>query len=187
VFAPTVRRAPAAQRTPRRSSGEALVAVGLALLASLAAVIAWVAEPVRIGSDSMRPTLLPGDHVLVDKVSPHGRDWRRGDRVAFHRPETGELVVKRVAGLGGDEVAIEDGVLLVNGHPVAEPYADPGAIDGVYFGPVRVPSGRVFVLGDNRGNSQDSRTFGPVPERDLEGRVVAVLWPPSRWSDVDPH
>ena len=80
--------------------------------------------------------------------------------------------------------AIEDGVLVVDGHPVEEPYADPESIDSVYFGPVRVPAGAVLVLGDNRANSLDSRAFGPIRADELQGRVVAVVWPPTRWAGV---
>ena len=83
--------------------------------------------------------------------------------------------------VGGDTVAIEDGVLVVDGRRRAEPYADARAIDSVYFGPVRVPRGSLFVLGDNRANSADSRAFGAVPARDVIGRARARVWPPARW------
>jgi signal peptidase I len=83
--------------------------------------------------------------------------------------------------LAGDRVGLEDGVLVVNGRRVREGYADPEAIDSVYFGPVTVPAGRVFVLGDNRANSQDSRDFGAVPTKNIMGRAIARVWPPGRW------
>ena len=156
--------------------------MAVVLLVLLAGSVAWGAEPMRIVSDSMQPTLRPGDHVLVEKVTRHSREWRRGDLAAFRLPGTGELAVKRVVALGGDLVAIEDGVLVVDGHPVEEPYADPQAIDSVYFGPARVPSGALFLLGDNRRNSLDSRVFGSITEDELQGRVVAVVWPPTRWA-----
>jgi len=76
-------------------------------------------------------------------------------------------------------LGIEDGILVVNGQPVTERYLDQSRVDGVYYGPVTVAPGCVFMLGDNRANSVDSRTFGPVPAADLVGRVELRLWPPS--------
>ena len=105
-----------------------------------------------------------------------GRDWQRQDVVALRRGEV--LLVKRVVATAGDRVAIRDGRLVVNGERVREPWSAPRLIDSTYFGPVDVPEGSVFVLGDNRSESIDSRDFGPVPVRQLEGRVVASLWPP---------
>ena len=141
-----------------------------------------VAEPFAIPSDSMAPTLSRGDHVLVDKLAYRGRATpRRGELVVFRAPGTGEIMLKRVVAVGGDTVAIEDGVLIVNGARRLEPYADPDAIDSVYFGPVTVAAHSVFVLGDSRGDSTDSRSFGSVATSDLIGRARARIWPPSRW------
>jgi signal peptidase I len=153
------------------------VVVAAMVLAALAAV-RFVAEPFRVPSGSMVPTLRSGDSVLVEKLS---RGARRGDLVVFRRPGNGEIMLKRVVALGGDSVAIEDGALYVDGHRRHEAYANPQAIDGVYFGPVRVPRGSLFALGDNRGDSLDSRQFGAVPTRRVIGRVVARVWPPGRW------
>ena len=155
------------------------------LVALAAAVLVFVrlavAEPFSIPSQSMAPTLDAGDHVLVDKLSGTAH---RGDLVVFHAPRSGEIMLKRVVAVGGDRVGIEDGRLVVNGRRPAEPYADPDAIDSVYFGPVTVARGSVFVLGDNRADSRDSRQFGAVPARDLIGRARARIWPPSRWGSV---
>ncbi|MEA2240630.1 MAG: signal peptidase [Solirubrobacteraceae bacterium] len=142
-----------------------------------------LAEPFRIDSGSMLPTLRAGDRVLVDKRAYRDALPRRGDLVVFHAPRTGDVTLKRAVGLPGDAVAIEDGVLVVNGGRRVEPYADPDAIDSVYFGPVRVPAGAVFVLGDNRADSIDSREFGAVSRGRLMGRVQVRLWPPVRWGD----
>jgi signal peptidase I len=131
----------------------------------------------------MLPTLRAGDRVLVDKRAYRDALPRRGDLVVFHAPRTGDVTLKRAVGLPGDTVAIEDGVLVVNGGRRVEPYADPDAIDSVYFGPVRVPAGAVFVLGDNRADSIDSREFGAVSRGRLMGRVQVRLWPPVRWGD----
>jgi signal peptidase I len=144
---------------------------------------ALLAEPFRIVSSSMTPTLRAGDQVLVDKRAYRSVLPRRGDLVVFREPRTRAVTLKRAVGLPGDMVAIEDGVLVVNTRPQREAYADPDAIDSVYFGPVRVGAGSVFVLGDNRADSIDSRDFGVVAQDDLIGRVRLRLWPPGRWGE----
>jgi len=135
----------------------------------------WVAEPLVVRTSSMSPTLEPGERVLTWKVGAGDATWHRGDVVSLRRD--GQVWVKRVVAVGGDTVGLRDGRLVVDGHVVHEPWSDPELIDSVYFGPVRVPAGSVFVMGDNRGNSEDSRSFGAVPESELTGRVVAVVWP----------
>lgn len=135
----------------------------------------WVAEPLVVRTSSMSPTLEPGERVLTWKVGAGDATWQRGDVVSLRHD--GQVWVKRIVAVGGDTVGLRDGRLVVDAHVVDEPWADPRLIDSVYFGPVRVPVGTVFVMGDNRGNSEDSRTFGPVPESALTGRVVAVVWP----------
>ena len=150
---------------------------------ALVLVRAVLAEPFRIDSGSMLPTLRAGDQVLVDKRAYRDALPRRGDLVVFHAPRTGDVTLKRAVGLPGDTVAIEDGVLVVNGRRQTEPYAAPDAIDSVYFGPERVGAEAVFVLGDNRADSIDSRAFGAVPRSDLMGEVRVRLWPPARWGD----
>ncbi|RPF27138.1 signal peptidase I [Georgenia muralis] len=147
-----------------------VVVVGTALLLRVF-VVGWY--PVL--SDSMAPTVASGDHVVVDRVT-----WRlggpdRGDLVTFVSPEDGTALLKRVVAVGGDEVRIDDALLVVNGAVVDEPYVDHARIDATYFGPVRVPAGHVFVLGDNRFGSIDSRVFGPVDLEDVTGRVVHTL------------
>lgn len=141
-------------------------------LAGVVAVVALgraeVAEPLRVNSDSMTPTLQRGDHVLIEKIRP----VRRGDLVAFTSPQDRVLTVKRVVGRAGDRVELRDGALYVNDERIAEPTIDPVRIDGTYLGPVTVPPGQFFVLGDNRANSVDSRSFGPVAAEAVTGRVL---------------
>ena len=120
----------------------------------------------------MAPTVAQGATVLVDRVSPHLTGLRHGDLVTFSEPETGDATLKRVVGLPGDVVAIEDAVTLVDGEPVSEPYVDRDTIDGLYYGPVSVPAGHVLLLGDDRERSIDSRDYGPVPLDDVTGRVL---------------
>lgn len=141
----------------------------------------FVAEPFRIPSASMAPTLRTGDHVVVDKLAFRIGDAHRGQIAVLREPGSGDLLLKRIVAVAGDVVGIEDGVLVVNRRRPVEPYADPASIDSEYFGPVTVPAGAVFVLGDNRSNSVDSRDFGVVPVTNLVGRVRARVWPVSRW------
>jgi signal peptidase I len=146
------------------------------LLVIIASVAGWLPmQLMRVGSDSMAPTTPTGSLVVVDRWSG---PVERMDVVAVE-PLDGEgpMLVKRAVAVGGDEVAIEDGVLVVNGAPVCEPTIDPLLIDAEYFGPVTVPAGHLFLLGDNRANSIDSREFGTVPADDVRGHVVLRLWP----------
>jgi signal peptidase I len=151
----------------------------LLLLLVVAAVVvgrAVAVTPVTVSSESMVPTLARGDVVLVDKAVWRLRGPHRGQLVVFdaadHQP-----TLKRMVAVGGDTVEIRDAILYVNGRRVPEPYVDHSRIDGLYFGPVRVPDDRVFVLGDNRSNSIDSRAYGPVARRALIGTAVLGLWP----------
>jgi len=160
---------------PRHGAGAWLL-TGFVLLVLV--VVVFVAEPFAIPSRSMAPTLLPGDQVLVDKTAYRRGEPRRGDLVTFERG--GDVQLKRIVGLPGDRVELRDGVLTVDGRARREPYVDLTRIDSVYFGPVTVPAGTVFVMGDNRGDSRDSREYGPVDQDDVIGRVALRLWPLER-------
>jgi signal peptidase I len=177
--APPAAPATAGAHKRRRPSG---ITVGIALIVLLALVRIFVAEPFKIPSESMEPTLKPGDQALVNKLA--GKPPRRGQLIVFHAPRTGDVTLKRVVAVSGDTVGLEDGVLVVDGHKVREPYANTKSIDSVYFGPVRVRPGTVFVLGDNRGNSEDSRDFGAVRTDNIIGQAVARVWPPARWGST---
>jgi signal peptidase I len=162
----------------------------------------FVVQAFFIPSGSMEPTLDPGDRVLVQKVV-YGPD--RGDVIVFsdpqgRRPERGlvggfvhwlaatlgierpehEDFIKRVIGLPGETVELRDGRLFVDGARIHQPYLK-GAVDTRDYGPVRVPGGALFVLGDDRLNSNDSRFgLGFVPVDKVVGRAFAIVWPPSR-------
>jgi signal peptidase I len=157
----------------------------LSLVIVFGAVRPFVAEPFYVSSRSMLPTLKPHDRVLAAKFAYHLGKPRRGELVVFENPDNpNENLIKRVVGLPGDTVAIKDAVLYVNGDRVREPYVNYRLIDASYFGPVEVPKGYVFTMGDNRANSVESRSFGAVPEEDLLGRVTLRLWPVDRAGDV---
>jgi signal peptidase I len=152
------------------------------LLAVLLAAVAggwWLRGNVlgsyRVESGSMEPTLCAGDRVLVDKrVS--GPDLQRGDLVVVTPPGEQQLVVKRVVGLPGDRLAIRDALLFVNGHKVKEPYVDHKSIDALFYGPLAVPSRQIYVMGDNRADSIDSRDYDGVPFDSVQGRVLLRWW-----------
>ena len=150
-----------------------LVVVPLVVLVAVLLVTAL--EPLRVSSQSMHPTLEAGDQVVVDKLSVHWRPPVEGELIVFREPDHHALVVKRVVALSGQSVAIEDAELVVDGVVRHEPQVDRSRIDSTYFGPVTVPPLSVFVLGDNRSESIDSRTYGSVPLDDVVGRVVLTF------------
>ncbi|KGN31652.1 signal peptidase I [Knoellia sinensis KCTC 19936] len=147
-----------------------LVLAALLLVALFAAV-----EPLRVASGSMSPALEVGDRVVVDKVTLRFDSPRAGELVVFREPDGGELVVKRVVALGGQTVGLEDAVLMVDGVARHEAGIDLSRIDSTYFGPVTVPADSVFVLGDNRADSIDSRSYGSIAVDALVGRVVLAF------------
>jgi signal peptidase I len=167
VAAPSTRR-----WTARRYLSGLAVVLLLLVVGSVTGLLP--VQVMRVDSGSMTPTIAIGDLLVVDRLA--GPVDRR-DVVVVPHPETGDLLVKRAVGLGGDQVAIEDGVLVVDGRAVCEPSIDPARQDGVWFGPVTVPAGEVFLMGDDRDSSIDSRDFGPVPVADVVGQVGLRVWP----------
>lgn len=190
----------------------------LLVIAAVFAVIiikTFVIQAFWIPSGSMIPTLQPGDRVLVCRFCYWFDDISRGDVIVFSNPHPGAVpdrgvvggffhwlgqgtglgsggqtdYVKRVIGLPGDVIEIRTGTLYVNGQETPEPYLDPVDPDTRSFGPVTVPSGDLFVMGDNRSHSGDSRFppgqgLGSVPERTVIGQVFVRIWPPSRVGGV---
>jgi signal peptidase I len=156
------------------------VAIVIAALAVAFVVKTFLIQAFFIPSASMFPTLQDQDRVLVNKLSYRIHEVNRGDLVVFGRPPaepaTGiNELVKRVVGLEGEEVSARNGVVLIDGRPLREPYLE--GVPTADMAPVRVPEGHVFVMGDNRGNSRDSRFFGPVDERLIVGRAFVKVWP----------
>ena len=134
-------------------------------------------EPRVVTSPSMEPMLHVGSTVLVDKLTPRLRGVAIDDMVVFTSPEDGGDAVKRGVAVAGQTVALRDAVLHVDGVAVDEPQVDLSRIDGTWFGPVTVDEDAVFVMGDSRAGSIDSRVYGSVPLEEIRGRVVATLWP----------
>ncbi len=134
-----------------------------------------------VPTESMVPTLLVGDRVFANKFIYRFAEPERGDIVVFEDVEGGEDdLIKRVVAIPGDRVRVNAGVLKVNGEFQEEPYVKPQFPDGNIYGPEKVPEGYVFVMGDNRGNSADSRVFGLLPIENIEGEAFVRFWPPSR-------
>lgn len=138
-------------------------------------VINALSARVRVENISMKPTLQPGEFLLVNRVAYKIGEPAIGDIIVFHAPGASDLdYIKRVVGLPGDHVKIGDGVVYVNDQPLYEPYiSDPPR----YSGEWDVPTGQLFVLGDNRNNSSDSHMWGFVPYEDVVGRALLIYWP----------
>ena len=162
-------------------------AIGLALLMK-----AFLFQAYYIPSPSMNPTLLEGDRILVNKQSYNLHSVNRGDLVVFSAQEksSGEDdLIKRVIGLPGEFVTVEEGRMEINGGLLLEPYLPLQTEVNPFATPTncvnrteeisgcRIPDDHVFVMGDNRNNSRDSRFFGPVPIEDIEGRAFIRIWP----------
>lgn len=143
-----------------------------------------VSARIRVESVSMQPTLNPDDFVIVNKLAYRLGSPSRGDVIVFkYPPDPGsEPYIKRVIGLPGDRVHIADGDVYVNGILLIEPYLPEATRRG---GDWLVPGGNLFVLGDNRNNSSDSRAWGMVPLDLVIGKAALVYWPPQKWGSLD--
>jgi signal peptidase I len=141
----------------------------------------FVVEAYRIPTESMVPTLEVGDRVLASKFIYRIFEPERGDIVVFDSvDEDDQTLIKRVVGLAGDEIQVQGGVLYVNDEAQEEPYLNDADQFRSYYGPTVVPEGHIFVMGDNRGNSADSRVFGPLPLENLKGEAFMRFWPVSK-------
>jgi signal peptidase I len=139
----------------------------------------------RIESHSMEPNFYEDQFVLVNKLAYRLGEPARGDVVVFNNPANPkEDYIKRIIGLPGDTVEFADGTAYVNGLPLDEPYVRPPTYGAVSSAPVLVPADHIFVMGDNRPNSRDSRAFGPLTEDLIVGRAWLRVWPFSEWGTV---
>ncbi|HBG00753.1 MAG TPA: signal peptidase I [Firmicutes bacterium] len=164
-------------RKPKSQIRELVETVGSAVLIA-AFIMIFIARAYTVNGDSMLPTLHHGERLLVDKISYRFVDPSRGEIIVFKNPsDTNEQFVKRVIGLPGDEVAIVQGVVYINGQPVGEDYTLAPARIG--FTSQIVPEDTYFVLGDNRNNSEDSRfnRVGFLPRDLIIGRAIWRYWP----------
>jgi len=180
--------------------GIVIVALGLAL-----GIQAFLIKPYKIPSESMVPTLEIGQRVLVNRVANNFTDPKRGDVVVFKAPVEAqsnacaapppaglpcvtpstrkgpETFIKRVVGLEGDRLKIENGKVVRNGKPEDNPAAQRcESGDCTFTNEIRVPKGHLWLMGDNRGASSDSRVWGPVPRDWIIGEAFSTYWPPKR-------
>jgi len=146
----------------------------------------FIAEPRYIPSDSMFPTLEVGDRIVVEKVSYYFSSPDFQDIVVFHQPEllhnfgydADQAFIKRVIGDSRETIALRNGNVYLNGMKIKEPYIkEPPKYE---LSPIKVPKHKLFVLGDNRNNSNDSHVWGFLPENKVIGRAVFRFWPPDR-------
>lgn len=156
-----------------------IVAIGLATLFTR-----FVMQPYEIPSGSMEQTIEVGDRVFSEKVSYMFGDPVQGDIITFEDPADSERVlIKRVIATGGQTVDLRDGVVYVDGVPLDEPYTQGKPSNDLNSGityPYTVPEGHVWVMGDNRTNSADSRAFGAIPLESVTGHAVLRYWPLDR-------
>jgi signal peptidase I len=148
-------------------------------------LIAFVAQAFRVQGTSMEPLLLDGERIVVNKFVYRFRSIERGDVVVFWFPQNPSLsFVKRVVALPGDRIEIRSGVLHVNGVAWKEPYLPEGFRDNDDHPPTEVRKGYYFVLGDHRRSSNDSRSWGEVPEKYIYGKAVFRFWPFARMGPI---
>lgn len=177
----------AARADSETSVGRWLLETAFLVLAAFAlaqGIKAFIVQPFVIPTGSMRPTILEQDRVLAEKITYRfARDPQRGDIVVFDDP-LGQhpQLIKRVIAVAGQTVDVKDDRVLVDGKPIAEPYTygkptTPGTVEL----PVTVPDGYVWLMGDNRPNSGDSRFFGARPVSTVRGRAMWTYWPLNRF------
>jgi signal peptidase I len=182
-----------AEHEPRReqSFGRWLVETALLVLLAFAlaqGIKAFIVQPFVIPTGSMRPTIIEEDRVLAEKLTYRFvREPRAGDIVVFDDPMGQHpQLIKRVIAVGGQTIDLLDDTVYVDGEPLDEPYirgkiTAPGTISL----PHQIPQGQVWLMGDNRPNSGDSRFFGPRPVESVRGRAFWTYWPPSRFGSLN--
>jgi signal peptidase I len=199
-------RASAKKQKPARNSLVELAMIVAVALALALGIQAFLVKPFSIPSESMVPTLEIGQRVLVDRVGYRFGDPDRGDIVVFKPPAGADsescgvehpsdqpcprgtversdtTFIKRVVGVPGDRLKVLEGRVYINGERQDEPFArlDPECAMCNLPRAIAIPEGRYFMMGDNRGASEDSRAWGPVPKEWIIGKAFATYWPPRR-------
>ena len=164
------------EKSPLGEAFESIVvAIILAVLIRL-----FVVEPFYIPSGSMEPTLKEHDRIIVSKLNYRFQDPKRGDIIVFKYPvDPKRNFVKRLIATGGETVQIKNSKLYIDDRPEPEDYL-PRGLRFKDFGPVKVPPGSYFMMGDNRNNSEDSRVWGFLPKDLIVGKALVIYWPPAR-------
>ncbi|MGC2718083.1 MAG: signal peptidase I [Candidatus Acidiferrales bacterium] len=164
---------PQLRRELRSWTRDLAVALGLALV-----IIIFLYQPVKVEGTSMAPLLSDQEHIFINKIVYRFEPIDRGDVVVFWYPlDRSKSFIKRVVALPGETLEIRFGHVYINGKEVAEPYVPANYLDGSSYGPVQIPAGNYFVMGDHRDSSNDSRVFGPVGRPYIYGKAVFAYWP----------
>ena len=193
----------------KKSTSSSLLELVLIVATALALALgiqAFLVKPYRIPSESMEPTLQVGQRVLVNRIGTRFTDPKVGDIIVFHPPQGSQdnrcgvppvagracslptrgrsdvNFIKRVVGAPGDRISIVDGRVIRNGRPTVEKFIKPctGGEECSFPKAITVPKDYYFMMGDNRGSSDDSRFWGPVPKKWIIGAAFATYWPPGR-------
>jgi signal peptidase I len=159
------------RRLLRETIAAVLPAVVIALFVNVFVAQAAMVED----GPSMQPNLYVGYRMMTEKISYRFHEPRRGDIVIAETGKAGVNLVKRVIGLPGETIESREGHTYINGQPIDEPWVQ--YFGGRYLPPTLIPEGHVFIIGDNRPVSRDSRTIGALPIDQIEGRVVFIYWP----------
>jgi signal peptidase I len=147
-------------------------------LAIAGVVIVFLYQPVKVEGNSMLPELTDQERIFINKFIYRFENIHRGDVVVFWYPlDPAKSYIKRVIGLPGETVRLINGDVFVNGRKLEEPYVPPEYRDEQTLGPIHIPPGEFFVLGDHRSSSNDSRIWGNVERRFIYGKAVFVYWP----------
>jgi signal peptidase I len=149
------------------------VALGLALV-----IIIFLYQPVKVEGTSMAPLLSDQERIFINKFVYRFEPIDRGDVVVFWYPlDRSKSFIKRVVALPGETLEIRFGHVYINGQEMPEPFVPANYLDGSIYGPVQIPAGNYFVMGDHRDSSNDSRVFGPVGRPYIYGKAVFAYWP----------
>jgi signal peptidase I len=167
------RSMPQLRRELRSWTRDLAVALGLALV-----IIVFLYQPVKVEGTSMAPLLSDQERIFINKFVYRFEPIERGDVVVFWYPlDHSKSFIKRVIGLPGETIEVRASHVYVNGKELMEPYVPSNYLDGSSYGPVQIPDGNYFVMGDHRDSSNDSRMFGPVRRPYIYGKAVFGYWP----------
>jgi len=177
---PELEATPAPQTKPRNEMRQWVRDLLVSVVVSVV-IITCLYQPVRVEGTSMQPELRNSDRLFINKFVYHFEGISRGDIVVFHYPlNPKESFIKRVIGLPGDHIRIDQGTVYINGKALKEPYVPARYRDHRSMAAGVVPPHEYFVMGDHRNISEDSRDFGPVPRSDIYGKASFVYWPASQ-------
>jgi signal peptidase I len=168
------------RRELRTWARDLIVALGMAMV-----IIIFFYQPVKVEGTSMAPLISDQERIFINKFVYRFEPIERGDVVVFWYPlDRTKSFIKRVVGLPGDEVEIRRGRVFINGNELEEPYVPSRYADVSGYGPLHIPAGQYFVMGDHRISSNDSRIFGPVPAAYIYGKAVFAYWPMTQFGTI---